>query len=129
MNKEERLKAVNEMLEVIASCGRKFFADKGQTSRMEVDTRGRVWFVDSYSGKRIYTHCPFSKWRGFTNGGTLKSLICHFRDFIVKSKPVPLGCFGPWPEWYCDGDLWGYGDDMEGVRKAAIWLGIVNEQE
>jgi len=125
MTKNERVDMVNQALEAIASNGRRFFYHENRVSKMEVDARGRVWFVDSYSQRRIFTHCPFSRWRGFTNGGTLKALVCHFRDFITKAKPVPAHCFGPWPEWYCDGDLWGYGEDMALVRSAAVKIGIV----
>jgi hypothetical protein len=123
--KEERLIAVNKMIDVIGSVGRNFFNHRGTISWMEVDARGRVWFIDSYTNQRVYTHNPRGRWRGFSNGGTLRSLVCHFRDFIVKSTPVPRHCFGPWPEYLCSGDLWGYGDSMAVVRKAALTLGIL----
>lgn len=95
---------------------------------MEVDYRGRVWFVDAYSGKRIYTHYN-GEWRGFTNGGTMRSLVNLLRDFIMDGEPRNTSLLGPWPDWYCDGDLWGYGDAMTEVREAATRLGVITPKE
>lgn len=113
------------MLEAIASCGRRFFRDKGRVSRLELDNKGRVWYIDSYTEKRIHTHHPWCKWRGFTGGGTMKDLIKALRNFVTKGTKLHPKAFGPWPQWYCGGDLWGYGDDMEKVRNSARHLGIV----
>jgi hypothetical protein len=64
------------------------------------------------------------EWRGFSEGGTLRSLVEQLRDYIRTGKQVHPQSFGPWPQWYCDGDLWGYGDDMQQVRDKAISLEI-----
>jgi hypothetical protein len=37
--------------------------------------------------------------------------------------------FGPWPEWICGGDLWGYGAEMDVVRRAAQRLALVRETQ
>jgi hypothetical protein len=113
----------NRLLRVIARTGRNFFRHGDDVSYMEIDKRGRVWFVDSYSKRRVYTHYS-GEWKGFTNGGTLRSLVIRLRDYIKRGTPVPALVFGPWPEWYCGGDLWGYGDDMGAVRSEAARLGI-----
>lgn len=127
-NPDERLKAANELLVVIASCGRRFFYSSrfDRTATMERDERGRIWFHDEYTGKRIHTHYR-GEWRGFTNGGTLQALVIALRDFIVCGRTVNARQFGPWSDWLCGGDLWGYGADMEQVRSAARRLGIVAE--
>lgn len=126
MSKTDRLKSVNELVEVISSCGRRFFFSKtkGVVASVEIDQRGRVWWNDDYSGKRIYTHYPY-RWRGFTHGGTLKHLVMCLRDFVCKGQTIPPYVLGPWPEHYCNGDLWGYGEDMQIVRDAAIRLGVL----
>jgi len=124
--KEERLQRANDMLEAIASCGRRFFHHEGRVSRLERDPRGKIWFIDCWSEKRIYTHYVF-RWRGFSQGGTMKDLVKALRDFVVHGKQLHPRAFGPWPDWYCGGDLWGYGGDMEKVRSAALRLGIVPE--
>lgn len=112
----------NLFLEAIAGCGRGFFGHDGKVSRLEVDDRGRIWFIDSCSGKRIYTHYRY-EWRGFTNGGTMRQLVDHLCTY-VRTGECPRLNLGPWPDWVCDGDLWAYGDDMEIVRKAASNLVI-----
>jgi hypothetical protein len=128
MTKEERLANANEMLRAIASCGRKFFAHEDRVSRFEVDQRGRVWFIDKWTQKRIYTHYRYD-WRGFSEGGTLRALVERLRDFITQGKQLPPTIFGPWPEWVCGGDLWAYGDAMQRVRDAAEELRIVPQPD
>lgn len=122
-DKSQRADVANQMLEAIAGCGRRFFSHSGNTSRFEVDGRGRIWFIDGYKGRRIYTHYKYN-WRGFTEGGTLRTLVERLRDFIRDGSKLPATIFGPWPEWVCGGDLWAYGADMAKVREAAQRLGI-----
>ena len=110
---------------VIASYGRRFFTHQGRVSRFELDAGGRVWFVDAFAGARIYTHHTNGRWRGFSEGGTLRSLVIALRDYIQTGKPVPSGHLGPWPDWYSAGDPWGYGDAMPLVTKAAVELNLI----
>ena len=121
---DQRVDRVNQLLVVIGSCGRNFFRSKGTTSYMERDARGKVWWVDSYSQKRVYTHDESGRWRNFTNGGTLRALVIELRKYIVSGTPLHPGYFGPWHKDYCGGDLWGYGEDMQQVRDAAARLEI-----
>ncbi len=119
-----RVEAVNAFLEEIASVGRQFFRDKsGRVTRFELDARGRVWLIDKWREDRVFTHYA-GRWRGFTEGGTLRYLCCALRDFIRMGDPVPAHHFGPWPAWMCDGDPWGYGDGINHVRESAARLGI-----
>jgi hypothetical protein len=129
----ERLGRANELLAVIASCGRKFFANTSpetesvggaRLTQFELAPSGHVYLIDRYKGRRIYTHYQ-GRWRGFSEGGTLKALCEELRDFIRSGKPIYHLSFGPWPEWVCNGDLWGYGTDIQQVRDAANRLGII----
>jgi hypothetical protein len=123
---ERRDRAVqsNAMIGAIACCGRQFFRHKEAVSRFDVDDRGRVWFTDKYTCRRVYTHYP-GRWRGFTEGGTLRAMVEGMRDFITSGMLLSPRYFGPWPEWVCGGDLWGYGADaMQEVRDAAEQIGI-----
>lgn len=124
MSKHDRAEVANRFIEVIASHGRGFFGAAGRISRFEVDQRNRVWFVYSYSQKRIYVADDNGPWRGFTNGGTMRALVRALRDYI-RTGTTPRLSLGPWPQWVCDGDLWGYGDDMAAVRDAAKRLGLM----
>lgn len=114
--KQDRLDNANELIKCIASCGRRFFLH-GDVSYLEIDYRGRIWFYDSYSRKRIYTHYK-GRWQGFTRGGALKDLIERLRDYISKGKQIH-------PIFFCDENHWGYGNYMRVVREKAIALGII----
>lgn len=118
LTKYERAEIANKMLITIATRGRKFFAYQDRVSQFDIDHRGRIWFIDKYTQKRICVSYR-GRWRGFSEGGTLQALIERLRDFIAQGKALPPTIFGPWPEWVCGGDLWGYGDAMEQVRQAA----------
>lgn len=126
--KQERVQAVNRLIGEIASCGRHFFRYGNNVARMEVDARGKVWLIDEYSGKRIYTHYA-GRWRGFTHGGTLRDLVCSLRDFITSGALLHARSFGPYPDWYSGGDPWGYGADMVQVREAANAAGLLQPAE
>jgi hypothetical protein len=116
-----RLLAVNLFIEVIATCGRRFFNFRdhdGNISKFEFDARNRLWFWDGWKGNRIYCHGNHT-WRGFTGGGNLKCLTKRLGAFIRVDKQLHPSTFR--------GGHWAYGDDMEIVRKAAADLGITKE--
>lgn len=120
-DREERANKANQFIQVIASCGRRFFGYE-VTSHFQVDDRGRIWFWDGGSGRKIYTHYRW-QWKGFSEGGTLETLIRNLKVYIHRGT-LPKLNLGPWPDWICDGDLWGYGEDMEKVREAAKALEV-----
>lgn len=136
--KVDRAELCNALLITIGDCGRRFFwhnprayGDKVSPPRyafFSVD-RGRVYFTDDYSQKRIYTHWTRDEWRGFSHGGTLRDLVIALRDFIRTGEPIKPGYLGPWPAYICDGDLWGYGADMAKVRQAAVEHGVVKPKD
>ncbi len=135
---QERLLTANQIIEAIASCGRRFLsmnADRpgeadpnARISRFEL-VKGRLWYVDKWRGSRIYVH-PGIRWRSgwgwrFSDGGTLLALMEHLCDYILKGTPINMRHFGPFPQWVCGGDLWGYGDDMAILRaKVETLLGL-----
>lgn len=122
--KMARCQQANTVLQIISDHGRRFFHYKERVAEFEVDERGHIWFIDEYSQKRIWTHYPH-RWKNFSGGGTLLSLCKALRDFIQTGEPIRAGWFGPWPQHYCDGDLWGYGPDMEIVRERVKTTGAV----
>lgn len=113
--KAERVKRANEFISVIASCGRKFFSHNGRVSRIEIDQNGRMWFVDAYRESKIYIAYN-GRWSGFSEGGTLRSLVIQLRKYILGED---FAFNLSHPSWWCGGDPWGYGDDMETIRTAA----------
>lgn len=125
MAKQNRLDNANEFIKAIASCGRKFFEHDGFVSSLELSPTGRVFFIDHYTKKRIYTHRKNCRWKGFTSGGTMKSLIECLRDFIVKGQTLRAGYFQPVMDNGFN-NPWGYGEDILKVQDAAIRLGIAD---
>ncbi|GIU22103.1 hypothetical protein [Shewanella sp. MBTL60-007] len=127
--KSERAEQANALIKAISSHGRKFFDYKGEVSTIEVDAKGKVWFVDSYTKRRIYTHYQ-GRWSGFSNGGTLRDLVCCMRNYITKGHKIPLAWIAPTrfnPE---NGDIWGYGQEAAAdLRKEVALLDIIDESK
>jgi hypothetical protein len=125
--KRKRAEKANRLIELIGSCGHKFFnyPDKYGNGRFEVDVRGRIWFIDGYTGTHIYLHYRYWN-RGFSEGGTLRALVDSLKRYISTGEPVLPSHFGPWPKWISHGDLWGYGEDMRKVRECAVSLSIIH---
>ena len=123
--KRKRCEQVNQAIRIIADHGRRFFYSQtvNRYASMEVDARGKVWFIDDYSGKRIFTHETVwgGKWRGFSHGGTLKDLIKAFRDYICTGEPLHRGYLGP--ERFDDSNIWGY--DAAGMKAVREQAGVL----
>jgi len=125
-----RLDNVNAFIKVIGDHGRRFFynSKSDRYAYMELDGRGRVWFVDDYSGERIYTHRD-GRWGGFSQGGTLRMLTEVFRDHVKKGKKINARYFTG-RSWMEDHHPWGYpSDSLEVLREEGVLLGVVAEQE
>lgn len=56
--KQQRAEHVNQAIRIIADHGSRFFCSQASNryTSMKVDYHGKVWFIDDYSGKRIFTH-------------------------------------------------------------------------
>lgn len=108
--KQQRLIEANRIIKVIASHGRRFFfcKEKNTFAEFYFDDHGILWLRDEYTQKSIYVCCN-GRWRYFSNGGTLRDIIRALRDYIRLNEPLNAGIFGPWANWICDRDLWGYG--------------------
>lgn len=129
--KRERCEQANQAIQIIAAHGRRFFysASKQTYASMEVDERGRVWYIDYSSRKRIYTHpTPWNRWRGFSSGGTLRNVVEGFRDFILTGKPLDPFYLGP--ERFNGENIWGYPEgEMQKVREQAGALPVFRQAQ
>jgi hypothetical protein len=128
--KRQRAEQVNQVIRIIADHGRRFFYSQtiNRYASIEVDARGKVWFIDDYSGKRIFTHDTVwgGKWRGFTHGGTLRDLVKEFRNYICTGEPLHPGFLGP--ERLYDSNIWGYDEAyMRVVRQQAGALPVFRQ--
>lgn len=122
----ERIDQCNQLIKLIASTGRKLFADKdGYVSTLELSKNGRVLFVDYYTRRRIDTHVH--KWNGFTSGGTLRTLVELLRDYVKKGEKLPLSVIGMRRG---DGsNIWGYpADELEALRIEVAKLPMFEEE-
>lgn len=124
--KRQRCEQVNQAIQIIASHGRRFFfcQQKQTYASIQVDDRGKVWFIDDYSQKRIYTHpTPWGgRWKGFSRGGTLKGLVEQFRDYICTGKQINSVYLGLQRSWD-ESNIWGY--DEEGMRSVRDHAGLL----
>lgn len=126
--RQDRVVHANQLIQVLAAHGRRFFYCKSKDTyaRMEIDARGRVWFIDDYTQKRVYTHDTRGRWRGFTHGGTLRTLVECMRDYIINGTPIHRGRIATKQLGDSDDDIWGYGPEAAAaVREAAFALPIM----
>lgn len=114
--KSERLDHANAVLRAMGSHGRRFFysREKDRYAEIVIDDAGRLRIVDEWTGKAVLIVAG-GRWRGFTNGGTCRAIVEDLARYVRTGAPT-RNHFGPWPEWICDGDLWGYGDGGASVR-------------
>lgn len=130
MTKAERLGHANELIQVISRHGRRFFYNRetGSIGQLELDGRGRVWWIDDYRGARVYTGKVMGyphEWRGFSHGGTLRSLVEAMRDYVLHGKLIHPDHIAPCRMNPQNGDIWGYGfEAAAAVRCEASWLPI-----
>jgi hypothetical protein len=128
--KHQRVEQVNQVIRIIADHGRRFFYNAGNQTyaSMHIDKFGKIWFVDDYTQKAILTQKTAwgGRWKGFSNGGTLRALVEAFRDYIRDGIPLPLGFLGP--ERFNDSNVWGYDEQgMKAVREQAGALPVFKQ--
>lgn len=128
--KHQRVEQVNQAIRIIADHGRRFFfnARNNAYASMHIDKHGKIWFVDDYTGKAILTQKTQwgGRWKGFSHGGTLKSLVEAFRDYIRTGEPLHPGWLGP--ERFDDSNMWGYDEaGMKAVREQAGVLPVFRQ--
>ena len=116
----ERVDHANRLVDEIAARGRRFFfhGKSGRTARFELTQTGRVRYRDEFSDCLIDV-ARSGRWMNFSGGGTLQQLVRDLGLYVAKGAKIDRRHFGPWAQWRCDGDVWGYGfDAMEELRAA-----------
>lgn len=113
----ERLQHANDLIKAISEHGRRFFwneRDK-RLARLEMDDRGKLWWIDDYRGSRVCVERFGGRehaWRGFSHGGTLKSLVQMMRDYVKNDTPISA--------WYIAQDCWGYNPEEAAACRAQV---------
>ncbi|WP_208787097.1 hypothetical protein [Yersinia canariae] len=126
--KQQRLDHANQLIGIIAAYGRRFFFDPRteRVAKLELNSTGRVFLIDEYTGKRIYTHFENRHWKGFNHGGTLRSLVIMMRNYICRGERIDAYYLGPERSSLCKGNIWGYPQEaIEAVRSEAGLLPII----
>jgi hypothetical protein len=114
---DERLLLVNEWLVAIASCGRQFFHRiDGTVAQFAIDGRGRLVYLDRCDAHAIVVNRR-ARWRGFSEGSTLKWFVEMLADYVRSAETIPADC--------CVFTHWGYGDAALGVIETGRRLGVV----
>ncbi|MBX7277155.1 hypothetical protein K2E96_16430 [Pseudomonas sp. ERGC3:05] len=102
--KRQRAEQVNQVIRIIGTHGRRFFFNQAgdRFASMEVDHRG------------------------FSHGGTLRSLVEGFRDYIRTGELMHPGYLGP--ERFDYSNIWGYDEEgMKAVREQAGALPVFRQ--
>ena len=126
----DRVAHANALIKVISDHGRRFFwndPDK-RVAKLELDQRGKVWWVDDYRGTRVCIEKMGGdehSWRGFSHGGTLKQLVQMMRDYIKTGKQLPIWYICPGRLTPGNANIWGYDGEaaaatIEAARKLPI---------
>lgn len=121
MTRSDRLAEANHLILEISAIGRRFFYSEphDRVACFERSVDGKLWFRDDYTGRRIYVAYR-GEWRHFSHGGTLRRLVEGLAGYIRTGERIPAGHFGPWPEYYFNGDLWGYGKEAMSALRGAL---------
>lgn len=123
MNKKEKIETSNKMIKIISDHGRRFFYYRGDVGYFKTKNK-RLYFVDEFTKKEIYLYYRY--W-SFHHGGTLRALVNALKEYIMNRAEFPLNHLGPWPEYLCGGDPWGYGKEMETVRNKCAELTLTKK--
>lgn len=129
--KQERLQHANALIKIIGTYGRKFFYSKERDAFAAMELRaGRLWWIDEYRGSAVYIRKTgfSSNWRGFSHGGTLRSLVEDMREYITNGTPIPRWKIVIQQRGHDDltGNIWGYDvASAQAVRDRAYQLPIV----
>ena len=121
--KEQRIETVNKLITKISSVGRRFFYNEnnGFVACFKLK-KNRIYFVDDYTRQSIYVYGPKYFENGFSNGGTMQSLILEFSEFIRTGRCVN-GKNG-YGGLYCP--YWGYlQSEMVEIRSFAADIGYL----
>jgi hypothetical protein len=124
--REGRTQIVNRIIEEIANCSRKFFYSNTTKRTYHFEWLGKkLWFIDKYTGMRVYPYNHSSQ-KGFSDGGTLWSLVNDMRFFIIHGEHSN-GKYG-YGGLHCE--YWGYEhEDILAIQQLARELGYLRGDE
>jgi hypothetical protein len=118
--KRERILNVNEFLELIASCGKRFFEYNHElgsnVARLGQKDNGHLYFFEP-SKLQWYYVSRSTQWRWFRNGETLRWMIQSLIGYIKNGESFACS------EAYWS--HWGYGKDTKTVIDCGVAFGVI----
>jgi hypothetical protein len=118
IERQNRVKIVNEIIKEISTRGRKFFNNEGRVA--ELVDKGKIFYKAEYGKiEMICLSVPdYRRPKGWFHGGTLLALTKEFREYIKKGDIHQIKYSG------LNSPHWGYPEqDMKLIREKAIQLG------
>jgi len=112
-SKHVRIAQANSFIRVIATNGRHFLSHGGTSGLLLFDDQQRVRYIDPFTKTHVFLYG--AKWKGFSEGGTMRSLVQCLRQYIQGVIPTGDDLIKKLP-LHMD---WGYGPGMDAVRAAA----------
>lgn len=87
----ERVRAANRIIDAIAESGpcNLYSPVSDRKARFGLDRVGQVWYVDHFTGMRLYPS-PNASWLGFTGSDNLRRLVEALGAFIRESAPLDV---------------------------------------
>ncbi|WP_067097829.1 hypothetical protein [Marinomonas atlantica] len=124
----ERVNHANRLIKLIATHGRKFLSHENKIAHMELGKGGKVFYVDAYTRRRVYTNREHIQWSGLSEGGTMQSLISHLKRYILDGTPIDKRLIAPKCFREDGSNIWGY-DPVEAdkLREQAFKLPMFQE--
>ncbi|WP_426579178.1 hypothetical protein P5490_007785 [Bacillus altitudinis] len=123
MPKPEQMKRIydiNALINLIASIDHRTFycESKNSVACFIFGKRGKVFFVDDYTGEWIYPyelgHGPA---KGFSHGGNMWQLVNSFREFIITGRYGDLRDYK---------EIWAYSEEgCKKIREKAKEIGFI----
>lgn len=119
----KRIEIVNRIIQEIGNRGRHFFYKPHHHDYARFIQEGKkLWFIDDYTGAKIYPYEQYYEQKGFSHGGTLWGLVNDFRYFIIKGEHSN----GKHGYGGLTGTHWAYPDeDMKAIQQLARELGYI----
>lgn len=125
--REKRVRQANELIQLIATTGRKFcnYLNRvergGEISHFKL-MNNRVYYVDGFTHKEIYAYGRrFFSNRYFSEGGTLQALMLDL-SLYIRTGEATNGVNGYGRVF---GNAWSYPEeDMSEIRAKALEIGF-----
>lgn len=109
--KQKRVADVNAVILAISRHGRRFFwsENKRTTAQMSLDQSGKVEFRCEHTGQMIPVSSNHgAAMLGFSHGGTLRSLVIAFGEYIQAGEKLHIDNIGLPRAFGSTGYVWGY---------------------